>query len=93
MKNHLVILLALCALLLLVTAGVSVVAQSSANFNLEWNVIGNGGGVSTSAGYRVNGTIGQDLSSQPKSGSASYAVSSGYWYANIASYLPVVVSD
>ncbi len=35
-------------------------AQSSASYDLHWNVLGGGGGTSTSAGgYRLTGVVGQ----------------------------------
>jgi hypothetical protein len=80
-------------LLLVLATGVAVVAQTSPGFNLEWHVIGGGGGTSSSEHYRVHGTTGQGLASPPTSGSGSFSVSSGFWYAHTAVYLPVVVSN
>jgi hypothetical protein len=81
--------------------GTTVLAQTSAGFNLEWYVIGSGGGESSSGTYRVNGTLGHSFTSQPTSGSASFTVSSGYWFfdtgppgaAGTASYLPVIFKN
>lgn len=86
--------LALAALLLISAAG-AVVAQSSANYNLEWHVIGGGGPVS-SASYTVNSTIGQAASSPAYPASSHYAVSRGYWFGDGITiwypiYLPIVV--
>lgn len=99
--NHRVIFQILAAVLLLFTTAVVVLAQTSAGFNLEWNVIGSGGGESSSAGYRVRGTIGQGIASPPPSGSANFTVSSGYWFADTgpagatgpAIYLPAIFKD
>jgi hypothetical protein len=93
--NHPAIFLTLAALLLLLITGAAVLAQSSASFDLSWHVIGSGGGESSSAGYHVNGTIGQSAASQPISGSASFRVSSGYWAVNTGTtvYLPAVLKN
>jgi hypothetical protein len=66
-------------MLLLLACGAVVLAQTSAGFNLEWHVIGSGGGQSSSASYQVQGTIGQGAASPPTAGSAGFVVSSGYW--------------
>ncbi len=80
-------------LLLLLTLGAVVLAQTSANFNLEWHVVSGGGGQSSSASYRVEGSIGQGIASPPTAVSANFAVSSGYWagVTDFRVYLPVVV--
>lgn len=80
-------------LLLLVFSTVAVLAQTSSNFNLEWHVIGSGGGQSSSAAFRLDGTIGQGLASPPRSSSGSFVVSSGYYYAASTLYLPYVARD
>jgi hypothetical protein len=89
--NHRAIFLALAILLFLLAAGAVVLAQTSVDFNLEWHVIGSGGGQSSSADYQVNGTVGQGLASPPPSGSASYQVSSGYWFADTVLGIKVYV--
>ena len=95
--NHRAIFLALAAMLLLLTAGAVVLAQTSASFNLEWHVIGSGGGESGSANYQVNGTIGQSVASPPTSGSANYKASSGYWFADTGTgttiYVPTLLKN
>jgi hypothetical protein len=81
-------------MLLLLAFGVAVLAQTSAGFNLEWHVIGGGGNESSSAGYRVHGTIGQSVASPPWAGSADFVVSSGYWSEGLPAgttvYLPAI---
>ncbi|MFQ5400679.1 MAG: hypothetical protein ACE5E7_13920 [Anaerolineae bacterium] len=57
-RKRVLLFLGIAALLILAVAGAAVLAQTSASFNLEWHVMGNGGGASSSAGYQVNGTIG-----------------------------------
>ena len=69
-RKRLTRLIAAVALLLLLTTGVFVMAQSSASFDLSWYVIGNGGGRSSSSSYSVDGTIGQSVIGD--SSSASY---------------------
>ncbi len=80
------------ALLLILAAGAVVLAQSSAGFNLSRHVIGGGGGESSSAGYRVAGTIGQSVAGPPTAGSASYVISSGFWFADGGTkvYIPTI---
>lgn len=91
-KQQRLILVLLCLLLVLL-AGAAVLAQSSAGFNLEWHVIGSGGQESASANYRLDGTIGQGVAGPPLAGSAGFTVSSGYWMASTAVYLPVVLNN
>ena len=85
--------LAVLFLLLLFVA--TVLAQTSAGFNLEWHVVGSGGGESSSAGYVVNGTLGQGVASPPLAGSAAFSVGSGYWVVDskTAVYLPIVFNN
>ena len=87
------ILLILVAVLLILVVGTAVLAQTSAGFNLEWHVMGNGGGESSSASYKVNGTIGQSVSRSAQSNPDNLIVSSGYWYAGTAVYLPIIIKN
>jgi hypothetical protein len=94
-KKHLLIVLVL-ALLFMTTA--VLMAQTSTNFNLNWHVVGSGGGESASADYRVNGTMGQAFASPPKSSSASFTLNSGHWASSSASggtavYMPAVLKN
>ena len=88
------LLVGVVAVLLLLLIGTAVWAQTSAGFNLEWHVIGNGGGESSSAHYQVNGTVGQ-----PVVGSVTdrneYVVTTGYWSFSSQTfvYLPIVVGN
>ncbi len=80
----------------LVMLTIGVLAQSSAGFNLDWHVLGNGGGEAASLNYRVNGTIGQSIAAPPASSSASFNVSGGYWFGeanSITIYLPLVLKN
>lgn len=89
------LLLLLAGILLLFVVGTAVWAQTSASFDLDWQVIGNGGGESDSANFQVNGTIGQGLASPPGSDSAHASLASGYWVLGSGSsiYLPVTIKD
>ena len=91
-KNHLAILL---LLMLLLGVGTAVVAQSSANFDLSWNVIGNGGGEASSARYAVSGTVGQGTVGQTVVNSANFPLNSGYWTADstMQIYLPTIINN
>ena len=59
-------------------------------YEIDWYVIGSGGGESQSTNYQVNGTIGQPIVGM--SSSASYRVESGFWVgagaASSYEYLP-----
>ena len=90
--NRLAIVVAVVCLMLVLAVGVAVLAQSSAGFNLEWHVVGSGGGESASSNYRVNGTTGQSLAGPPTAGGASYRVTGGYWVfdSRMVVYLPAV---
>lgn len=93
-RNTVAAFLGLAFLLLLFTAGAVVMAQTSAGYHLEQHVIGSGGGAASSASYQISGTIGQSVASQPVSGSASFKVTSGYWYGNAPSiYLPTILKN
>lgn len=75
-KKRLIILVAgvVCGLLLV---GGGALAMSSANFAINWSVIGGGGGAA-SGNYSAEGTIGQ-----PAAESLSitdYQLTSGYWF-------------
>lgn len=92
-KNHFAVLLLLMILLFVV--GTVVVAQSSANFDLSWNVIGNGGGEANSARYAVSGTVGQGVVGQTAVNSANFSLNSGYWTAGstMQIYLPTIIKN
>ena len=80
-----------------------VAAQTSPNYNLEWHVIGGGGQAVSSASYRVNGTVGQAVTSphppQPQyQASAHFVISQGYWFGDgitirWPAYLPLVTRN
>ena len=68
------------------------VAQTSTNYNLEWHVVGGGGGPVSSASYVVNSTVGQGAASPPYSVGSRYIVSGGYWFTLVYRiYLPLVM--
>jgi hypothetical protein len=95
-KKQRIIILAV--MLLLLAFGAAALAQTSTGFNLEWHVIGGGGAESSSADYRVHGTIGQSVTSPPTASSAEFVVSSGYWPggtppAGTTIYLPAILKN
>lgn len=94
MKKQQTILVGLLTLLLILMIGTAVWAQTSAGFNLEWHIIGNGGGESNSAHYQVSGTVGQAVAGSV-SNRSDYEVSTGYWTfgSQTSIYLPMIVND
>ena len=93
-KEHAYSILALVVLLGMLAAGGIALAQTSANYNLEWHVIGGGGQPVTSASYAINSTVGQGAASPPYSASSSYVVSGGYWLSGgLRVYLPLVMRE
>ncbi|RPI38390.1 MAG: hypothetical protein EHM53_09010 [Methanoregulaceae archaeon] len=81
MRKGMVILLGL--LCLLGTAA----AMGSTNFDLSWNVIGGGGGSTTSTVYKLGGTVGQITG---LSTSTNYKLQAGFWVTGDACGLSVV---
>ena len=73
--------------LLLIVVGTAVLAQTSANFNLEWHVMAGGGQTATSANYQIDGTIGQSLAGPPAQISTSSQLTSGYWVVGIEQHI------
>ena len=47
------------------------------NYQIDWYVIGSGGGHSASGSYQLDGTIGQPIVGQ--SSSANYRIEAGFW--------------
>jgi hypothetical protein len=90
--KHTSLILALAILLGMLTTGLIALAQTSTNYNLEWHVVGGGGGPVSSASYAVNGTVGQGAASPPYSVGSRYVVSGGYWFIPVHRiYLPLVM--
>ncbi|MBE7519860.1 MAG: hypothetical protein HS107_11520 [Thermoflexaceae bacterium] len=52
-------------------------AQVSGTWNLEWNAMSGGGGVSSNDPYAIRGVMGQAVAGGPSTG-GSYAVTSGF---------------
>ena len=67
------------ALILVLLVSVSVLAMSSASYQLDWFVQppGSGGGKSSSTSYTANFTIGQTITGP--STSTNYKAGLGYW--------------
>jgi hypothetical protein len=92
MKRTMIVLALLVVLLLLTT--ISVMAMSSANYQLNWftPLTTGGGGPSHSDTYYANFTVGQTVIGAAKS--THYGVMLGYWYgigAWIKSFLPLIL--
>ena len=80
-------------ILILLLGGVAVWAQTSANYDLSWHVVGGGGGVSSSASYSVNGTAGQSAASPRQAAGSNFVVNSGYWHGDTLIYLPFIETN
>ena len=92
-REVITLVIILCGLLLVTSIG-AVMAMESANFTINWDVIGSGGKLSTSASFALDGTIGQSASGS--SSGASYNLCSGYWCAGeieVHIYLPLVMQN
>jgi hypothetical protein len=63
-------------LLLIIVAGFPLAVQAQ-NYQIDWWVIGSGGGTSSSASYQLSGTIGQPIVGV--STSANYRLEAGFW--------------
>jgi hypothetical protein len=83
----------MCCLLLVGVA----LAQTSASYDLTWNVIAGGGGPITGGGYAINSTIGQPVVGVAKD--TGYELCSGFWCSEFVAvveyriYLPVVLRN
>jgi hypothetical protein len=89
------LVLAAVALSMALSLGGGALAQTSPNFNLEWHLVGGGGGPSSSVHYRVSSAMGQAVSGKTPASSPKYRVEGGYegggGYTYIyAVYLPIV---
>lgn len=88
------ITLSLLLITVLLFAGLAL-AMESANFAINWDVIGGGeGGAMTSASYSIDGTVGQSVTGF--SNSNTYQTGAGYWFgaappSSSLVYLPMIV--
>ena len=64
-------------LILLTILLIAVQSASAQNYQIDWWVIGSGGGHSQSGSYQLDGTIGQPIVGQ--SSSPNYRVEAGFW--------------
>lgn len=64
-----------CLLCLLAAGDAS--AQASANYALNWSVVGSGGGEMTSASYAMQSTVGQTAIGPLGD---AYTIEAGYWH-------------
>jgi hypothetical protein len=73
---------------------IPVLAQVSSSYDLSRHVIAGGGGRAESAGYSLEGTIGQPATGRAFGG---FTLCSGYWCAGAddgyAVYLPLVLRE
>jgi hypothetical protein len=95
MNRRKVIVLSVALLCCLLLVGVAL-AQSSASYDLSWNVIAGGGGPISGGGYAINSTIGQPVVGVAKD--MSYELCSGFWCGAAVAveykiYLPVVLRN
>jgi hypothetical protein len=71
--------------------------QASTNFDLSWHLLSGGGGSRSSAGYRIDDSLGQWIGQSASS--TSYRIEPGFWYGTVVSeegrkiYLPLVVRN
>jgi hypothetical protein len=63
-------------ILILILMGVPLLA-SAQTYQIDWYVIGAGGGTSTSSNYQLSGTIGQPIVGM--SSSTNYTIDAGFW--------------
>jgi len=75
MTKQTIAIMLVCLLCLLAAGDAS--AQSSANYALNWSVVGSGGGEITSASYAMQSTVGQTAIGTLGDG---YTIEAGYWY-------------
>lgn len=94
-RKYLLVFVLFAALLL---SGLIVGAQTSPDYNLEWHVVAGGGGRSVSAGYVVNGSMGQSVTSPPYATNSTHALCSGFWFMGSgfsctqgSNYMPIIV--
>lgn len=70
--------------------------QVSGTWNLEWNAVSGGGGVSSDDPYAVRGVMGQAVAGGPSVG-GSYAVTSGFMPGTgeikFKAFLPLVARE
>lgn len=77
---------------------ITVRAQSGGGYDLTWNTLDGGGGVSSSSAYTLGGAIGQPDAGGLNGG--DYTLSGGFWQAGVNSepfayhvFLPLVMSQ
>ena len=75
MTKQMIAIVLVCLLCLLAAGGAS--AQSSANYALNWSVVGSGGCEIASASYVMQSTVGQTAIGVA---SDSYTIEAGYWH-------------
>jgi hypothetical protein len=95
--KHAVVIVALAAGLVILSIGGAVLAQTSANYNLEWHVVAGGGQPASSARFAVNSTLGQSTAGSNLLHSSRFVVGGGFQSGggsiSYNLYLPVVVRN
>ncbi len=69
-------------IILLAILLMAIQTASAQNFQIDWWVIGSGGGHSQSGSYQLDGTIGQPIVGQ--SSSPNYRIEAGFWAGSAA---------
>ena len=64
-------------IILIIVLAVAMSSASAQNYQINWYVIGAGGGHSSSSNYQLDGTIGQPIVGS--SSSSNYRVDAGFW--------------
>ncbi|MCK4450212.1 MAG: hypothetical protein KAX26_06440, partial [Anaerolineae bacterium] len=77
--NRRQLLIVMCSLLAVGLLGAGALAMSLAGFDLGWHVMAGGGCQSSSAGYVLDGSIGQPAAGALSS--ADYTLGVGFWPA------------
>jgi hypothetical protein len=87
------LMVGLVGLLLMLLVSGAAIAQSSAHFDVSWNVLAGGGGHSASSQYAFDATLGQAVAGPASGGSTELLA--GYWQAFPAYkiYLPLMLRN
>lgn len=86
--------LAIAVVLLLLSFGTILSAQSGGGFDLSWHTIDGGGGRSSGSNYVLHGTAGQPDAGDMSGG--NFALQGGFWAGAPDAptlYLPLIKSD
>lgn len=95
-KTQIAALVAITLLCCLVAVNVALAEMFSDNYGVPWDARWGGGGLTSSANYAINGTVGQGAIGWTNSD--NYGVCSGFWCGAGAGaeqrvYLPIILRD